>query len=143
MKPVLRAGLDAAGIGHRLVDGQFVYIDKNVVALLGGEAAAARSGVALDHGPVAVQVTDVEGALAAADAGCRIVMVDTGTIAMLADVHHALTEAGLRDQCALAFGGGVDGTSLHTAHAMGADIVDIGRAILDAPLWDLHLEVVE
>jgi len=25
---------------------------------------------------------------------------------------------------------------------LGADIVDIGRAVLDAPLWDLHLEVV-
>ncbi|MET0448187.1 MAG: hypothetical protein ABW004_07255, partial [Aeromicrobium sp.] len=59
LKPVLRAALDVAGITHRLVDGEFVYIDKNVVVLLGGIGPAVRAGRNLGHGPVAVQVRDV------------------------------------------------------------------------------------
>lgn len=141
MKPVLRAALDVAGITHRLIDGEFVYIDKNIVRLLGGIEPAVSRGVALGHGPVAVQVTGVAEALAAVAAGCGIVMVDTGSSADLAAVHDALLVAGLRSSVQLAFGGGVTSGSLAELHRRGAEIVDIGRSILDAPLWDLRLDV--
>lgn len=143
MKPVLRAALDVAGVTHRLVDGEFVYIDKNIVRLLGGIEAAVQRGVGLGHGPVAVQVDGVTEALAAVAAGCGIVMVDTGSIADLAEVHQALLAAGVRAKVRLAFGGGVTSESLGELHRSGTEIVDIGRSILDAPLWDLRLEVVE
>ena len=143
MKPVLRAALDVAGISHRLVDGDFVYIDKNVVRLLGGVPAAVESGRHLEHGPVAVQVETVDEAIDAVAAGAGVVMVDTGVIADLADVHAALIERGSRAEVLLAFGGGVTERLLFEARRVGADIVDIGRAVLDAPLWDLRLEVIE
>ncbi len=143
MKPVLRAALDVAGVTHRLVEGEFVYIDKNIVRLLGGVAPAVQRGVALGHGPAAVQVDGVIEARAAVAAGCGIVMVDTGSLADLAAVHDALTADGVRGSVRLAFGGGVTATTLPGARDAGADIVDIGRSILDAPLWDLRLEVVE
>ena len=143
MKPVLRAALDVAGVTHRLVDGEFVYIDKNIVRLLGGVEPAVRRGIELGHGPVAVQVDGVPEALAAVTAGCGIVMVDTGSLADLAEVNDALRRQGDRDSVRLAFGGGVTAATLHAAHLAGADIVDIGRSILDAPLWDLRLEVVD
>jgi nicotinate-nucleotide pyrophosphorylase (carboxylating) len=142
MKPVLRAGLDVAGISHRLVDGEFVYIDKNVVRLLGGVDQAVRAGRVLNHGAVAVQVADAQGALTAVEAGASIVMVDTGTFDVLATVTAALCSAGRREDVTLAFAGGVTKNQLAAAHQAGADIVDIGRYILDAPLWDLHVEVV-
>jgi nicotinate-nucleotide pyrophosphorylase (carboxylating) len=141
MKPVLRAALGVAGIGHRLVDGDFVYIDKNVVRLHAGIAPAVRAGIALHHGPVAVQVTDPEQALAAVAAGCGVVMVDTGTIDDLVEVDAALRIAGTRQRVLVAFGGGVTGETLEPAWRAGADIVDIGRSILDAPLWDLRVQV--
>lgn len=141
MKPVLRAALDVAGITHRLVDGEFVYIDKNIVRLLGGVEPAVRRGVELGHGAVAVQVDGVDEALAAVTAGCGIVMVDTGSVADLAEVHDALQRQGMRNLVRLAFGGGVTSETLSLARDAGADIVDIGRSILDAPLWDLRLEV--
>jgi nicotinate-nucleotide pyrophosphorylase (carboxylating) len=141
LKPLLRAALDVAGITHRLVDGDFVYVDKNVVRLLGGVAPAVHAGCALDHGPVAVQVVDVDEALAAVGAGGGVVMVDTGAIADLAEIDAALRSAGVRDRVQLAFAGGVTAADLVPARAAGADIVDIGRAVLDAPLWDLRVEV--
>lgn len=141
MKPVLRAALDVAGVTHRLVAGEFVYVDKNVVRLLGGVGPAVRRGCQLGHGPVAVQVDGVAEARDAVAAGCGIIMVDTGSLADLAEVHAALQRHDDRSRVLLAFGGGVTVDTLEAARESGADIVDIGRSILDAPLWDLRLEV--
>ena len=69
LKPALRAGLDVAGLSHRLLDEDFVYVTKNQVAMLGGVAAAVKAARQLCHGPVSVQVTDVAQALRAVDAG--------------------------------------------------------------------------
>jgi nicotinate-nucleotide pyrophosphorylase (carboxylating) len=139
MKPALRAGLDVAGVSHRLVDGDFVYVDKNAVRLLGGVTVAVERALALRNGPVAVQVDGPAQGREAAAAGCGIVMVDTGDLDDLAATAAAISGAvGVR----LAFGGGVGADTLVKARDAGADIVDIGRAILDAPLWDLRLEVV-
>lgn len=140
LKPVLRAGLDVAGLSHRLLDGDFVYVGKNQVAMLGGVAAAVGAARDLRNGPVSVQIVDAAQALAAVDAGAAVVMVDTGQLADLEAVSTALRARG--DDVLVAYAGGVDSTQLRRIAGLGADIVDIGRAVLDAPLWDLHLEVV-
>jgi nicotinate-nucleotide pyrophosphorylase (carboxylating) len=142
LKPLLRAGLAAAGVLPRLVEGDFIYVNKNAVRLLGNVTDAIAAGRALGHGPVAVQVRSVEEGLFSARAGAGIIMVDTARLQDLADVHQSLTAAGLRDGVVLAFGGGVRLEDLPAAHAAGAQAVDVGRAILDAPLLDLRMEVV-
>jgi nicotinate-nucleotide pyrophosphorylase (carboxylating) len=60
----------------------------------------------------------------------------------LRDVVAALTERNLRDKVRLAFAGGVRVEDLPAVHAAGADTVDMGRAILDAPILDLRLRVL-
>jgi nicotinate-nucleotide pyrophosphorylase (carboxylating) len=140
MKPALRAGLDVAGLSHRLLDGDFVYVGKNQIAMLGGVAAAVRTALDLHAGPVSVQVVDVAEAFAAVDAGAGVVMIDTGHLADLEAVTTALRARG--HDGLIAYAGGVNPTQLRRIANLGADIVDIGRAVLDAPLWDLHLEVV-
>jgi len=139
LKPALRAGLDVAGIGHRLLDGEFVYVDKNVVTQLGGVERAVAAGLRLGHGPVAVQVTGVDDALAAAAAGCGVVMVDTGDLCSLNAVVRHLRTAG--SDVSVAFAGGVGVGDLDAVAASGASIVDVGRAVLDAGLWDLRFVV--
>jgi nicotinate-nucleotide pyrophosphorylase (carboxylating) len=141
LKPLLRAGLAAAGLLPRLVEGDFVYMSKNAVTLLGGVERAIRAGMAVEHGPVAVQVKSVDEAMFAYRAGGRIIMVDTGDIADLAAVNEALVGAGCRDEVHLAFGGGVRLEDLGAVRAAGADAADIGRAILDAPLLDLRMTI--
>jgi nicotinate-nucleotide pyrophosphorylase (carboxylating) len=68
-------------------------------------------------------------------------MVDDASLRTLEAADRALREVGLRDGVTLAFAGGVTAAHLHAAHAAGAEVVDVGRAIIDAPLWDLHLEL--
>ena len=140
LKPALRAGLDVACLSHRLLDGDFVYVGKNQVAMLGGVTAAVTAALDLRNGPVSVQVIDVAQALAAVDAGAAVVMVDTGQLADLEAVTTALRARG--DDALIAYAGGVNATQLRRIANLGADVVDIGRAVLDAPVWDLHLEVV-
>jgi len=140
LKPALRAGLDVAGLSHRLLDGDFVYVGKNQVAMFGSVADAVTAARSLRNGPVSVQVVDVGQALRALDAGAAVVMVDTGRPADLEAVCAAVRTRG--DDVHVAYAGGVDATQLQGIADIGADIVDIGRAVLDAPLWDLHVEVV-
>jgi|TARA_B100002003_G_scaffold251844_1_gene298060 nicotinate-nucleotide pyrophosphorylase (carboxylating) len=142
MKPLLREGLKVAGILPRLVDGEFVYIGKNGVKLLGGVAPAIEQGQSMDHGPVSIQVSSVEESLFAAEAGAGIIMVDTAKIEDLRAVNNALVANNFRHSTVLAFGGGVQLDQLDDIHSAGADTVDIGRAILDAPLLDLRIRVV-
>lgn len=142
LMPTLRAGLAAVGLLPRLVEGDFVYVNKNSVTLLGGIADAIRAGIAVGHGPVAVQVKTVEEALFAATTGAGVIMVDTGHLDDLGAIDQALRDANLRHAITLAFGGGVRLEDLHIAQQLGAQAVDVGRAILDAPLLDLRLRVI-
>lgn len=142
LKPLLRAGLAVSGILPRLVDGDFVYVGKNAVIMLGGVDEAILAGVAVGHGPVAVQVKSVEEAVSAVHRGAGIIMVDTADLSDLADVHNELSRMGQRKNIRLAFGGGVRLQDLSPAAEAGADAVDVGRAILDAPLLDLRMRVI-
>jgi len=142
LKPLLRAGLAVSGILPRLVDGDFVYVGKNAVIMLGGVDQAIAAGIAVGHGPVAVQVKSVAEAVSAVRTGAGIIMVDTAVLDDLAEVHAELRRLGLRQSVRLAFGGGVRLQDLASAANAGADAVDVGRAILDAPLLDLRLRVV-
>jgi nicotinate-nucleotide pyrophosphorylase (carboxylating) len=142
LKPLLRAALNTVGLLPRLVPGDFVYVNKNAVVMLGDVATAIHAGMAVNHGPVAVQVKDVAEALFAARTGAGVIMVDTGVLDDLGAIDRALRESNLRANVTLAFGGGARLEDLPRAHALGAQAVDVGRAILDAPLLDLRLRVV-
>jgi len=141
VKPVLRAGLEVAEIGHRMLPGDFVYVGKNLVEMLAGIEAAVAAARSLGNGPVAIQVMSAADGVLAAQAGAGVVMVDTGSLADLAATHEALLDHELRDDVYLAYGGGVTAHDLSEVAACGADIVDIGRAIVDAPIWDLRMTV--
>lgn len=141
IKPVLRAGLAAAGVSPRLLDTDFVYTDKNALKLFGGISEVVRAGLAVGHGGVSIQVKNAADATVAARAGATAVMVDTGRIEDLVEAQRSLTEQGLRDGVTLAFSGGVRMEDLARVRAAGADAVDIGRAILEAPLLDLRFDV--
>jgi nicotinate-nucleotide pyrophosphorylase (carboxylating) len=141
LKPVLRAGLAAAGVSPRLLDTDFVYTDKNALKLFGSIEKVVRAGLAVGHGGVSIQVKNAADAVVAAKAGATAIMVDTGRIEDLATARRDLIEHGLRPRVTLAFSGGVRIQDLPQIRAVGADAVDIGRAILEAPLLDLRFDV--
>lgn len=148
MKEMIRAAVTAGGAEPRMVPGPLVYLDKNYVDLLGGirESLAAVAHLAT-HAKV-VQVKGRYGDVAseareASEHGADIVFIDTGRAGDVPPVTACLVRLGLRDRVQLAFGGGVAIEDVETLKALGIDILDVGRQIVDAPLLDMRLEIVD
>lgn len=142
----LRAAIAVGGAGIRLVDEPFVYIDKNYVRMFSGIAEVVGRACSMNGRVVAVQLRGETGpifeeAWAACCAGARILMVDTGKVEDLRAVVETAVQRGFRDRTKIAFGGSVTPERLQEVIAAGADIIDIGRAIIDAPLIDFRFDV--
>ena len=147
VRAVLRRAVLTGGAGIRISDHPFVYLDKNYVRMFGDVQRAVQRAKAYDSGRlVAVQLRGEERAIAAEATaalagGADILVVDTGRLEDLEAVAREGHVGGWRGKVQLAFGGGVTLRTVADAAAAGADIVDVGRAIIDAPLLDFSLDV--
>lgn len=142
----LRSAAATGGVGPRILDCPFVYLDKNVVRMLGGIGPAVRRARGEPGRAVVVQLRGetapiTDEALEAAAEGAQVLMVDTGEVADLARVAWLGAAGRLGSRVRVAFAGGVDSTNLDSVLDAGATIVDVGRAILDARMLDLRLDV--
>lgn len=145
-KDDLRDAISVGGAGIRMTEEPFMYLDKNYVRMLGGVANAVSRGASLQGRTVVVQLRGEYGLIddeanEAVEAGAGILMVDTGRVLDLKTVVRAGTECGWRKKVKIGFGGGVTQLELESVVEAGADIVDIGRAIIDAPILDFRLDV--
>jgi nicotinate-nucleotide pyrophosphorylase (carboxylating) len=147
IKEIILEAVTSAGVAHRLVDGPFVYLDKNYVRIFGGIPAALRAAASLSG----TRVIQLRGEFAgigeevrlAIDSGADVLMVDTGS---WADLDEAVAEirkdAIPRSRVKVAFGGRIDVADIPELIGKGVDILDIGSAILDAPWLDLSYDVM-
>lgn len=143
----LRQAIATGGAGIRIVDEPFVYLDKNYIRMFGGIIPAVRRARELQGRVIVVQLRGEERALEeeareAVAEGAHILMVDTGRLEDLKAVQEVAFKEGFRSQIKLAFAGGVNKENIEDIIDAGADIVDVGRAIIDAPLLDFRLDVV-
>jgi nicotinate-nucleotide pyrophosphorylase (carboxylating) len=145
LKGTVRQAVETGGLPTRILDEPFVYLDKNYVRLLGGIGQTLQ---AVRHLP-GVKVIQVRGyngepvaeeARQACQAGAGVVMVDTGRVE---DALAALEAAKAYSQVQVAFAGGVKIEDIPGLADLGVHILDIGAAIIDAPLLDIKLEVSE
>jgi len=148
LKEMIRSAVAAGGGQPRMVPGPFAYLDKNYVELLGGIRESLAAVAHLDDHAKVVQVkgryADVATeACQAAEHGADVVFVDTGRAEDVSRATEALARRGLRDRVLVAFGGGVALEDVDALRALDLDILDIGRQIVDAPLLDMRLEIVE
>jgi nicotinate-nucleotide pyrophosphorylase (carboxylating) len=147
LRKQLRQAIAVGGAGMRLIDEPFVYLDKNYVRMFGGISMAVQRGLGVDGRTVCVQLRGdtthvAEEALEAFRAGAGVLMVDTGKIDDLQSVVSTARSEGFRSSLRIAFSGGVNSASLEEIIAIGADIVDVGRPIIDAPLLDFRFDVI-
>lgn len=143
----LRQAIATGGAGIRITEHPFIYLDKNYVRMLGGVKAAVTRAHAYDKKRViTVQLRGEiqpikQEALAAVNAGASILMVDTGNQEDMELVDKVLKNSALREKVELAFSGGITLSDMQLIIDAGADIVDVGRAIIDGPLLDFSLDV--
>jgi len=147
VKDELRQAALTGGAGQRISDKPFIYLDKNYIRMFGDVHTAVSRARSFDAERLIVaQIRGetqniVEEARAAVGAGAGILMVDTGLRADLEAVKHVAEVEGWRENIQLAFAGGVVMEDLEKIVALKPEIIDVGRAILDAAMLDFSLDV--
>lgn len=144
-RPGLRRAAEVGGVATRILDTPFIYLDKNYLRMFGGLTGALRA-VATLPGEKVVQLRGEWGSITdeaeeAVSNGAAVLMVDTGRVEDVVRVANHLRERGRRQQVRLAFAGGITAGDLAVIAELDVDIIDVGRAVLDAPLVDLRFEV--
>ncbi|WP_029117486.1 hypothetical protein [Mycobacterium sp. URHB0044] len=141
VKDTIRSAIMAGGAEPRIATWPFVYLDKNFVTMLGGvDATLAAVAEMAGHRKV-IQLDDPELVVAAVHGGADVVFIDTGKLGDAAIASRELCGAGVRGRVELAFGGGVRLEDIDELKRLEVDTVDVGRAIVDAPLLDMHVWV--
>ena len=157
IKNKLRQAMLTGGVSVRMCDEPMIYLDKNYVAIFGGVQKALIAVAGINDRKKVIQVKGryengniVREALTALYSGADTIYVDSGKIEDLKAVSEALRSALSELQTgdeerklSLAYGGGVVLDQIEEIIAAGADIIGVGRAIIDAPLMDLRLEMKE
>lgn len=143
LKSMVRSAAEVGGIATRIVDGPFVYLDKNYVRMLGGIVETLEAVRQLPGAKV-IQLRGEEASIEqethrACAHQANVVMVDTG---VRQDVLQALKVACEYPGVQVAFAGKVRLEEISELAILGVQILDIGAAIMDAPLLDMKLDVV-
>ncbi|MBI4965758.1 MAG: quinolinate phosphoribosyl transferase [Desulfomonile tiedjei] len=148
LKEMIREAVTLGGAACRMEPGPFVYLDKNYVELLGGIKKSLEAVAHLNGSSKVIQVKGRHADIAteareAAEFGASIVFIDTGNPDDVQPVAEKLLRLGLRNKVKLAFGGGVSIETIGKLKNLDLDILDIGRQIVDAPILDMRLEVID
>lgn len=146
VKAQLRRAIHLGGGFGRMVEGPFIYLDKNYVRMF-GSVAATLDGVR--HLTGYTRVIQLRGELepiadearAAIDRGAHYLMVDTGSVADLDRVAAVARDSGRRGAVTIAFAGNVVHADIPGLCTHDLDVIGLGRAIVDAPLADCSLDV--
>lgn len=145
-KPGLHSALAAGGIGMRMVEGPFVYIDKNYVRMFGGVRKALEATAQFPDHKTVIQIrgelqTIAEETEDAIQGRANVLMVDTGSLKDLEVVLEILYQLNVRKHFKVAFAGNVTEETLLLLRDLPVDLVDVGASILNAPLLDMRVDI--
>lgn len=142
IKEIVRESVSIGGAKIRIAD-DFVYLDKNYIRMFGRIKEALRSTRRLRK----TKVVQLKGETSSicdeakeAVEGCAdIIMIDTGNSDDIEKVAQVLENAS--KPVKLAYAGGVRLEDVRKLRNR-VDFIDIGRAIIDAPMLDIKMDVV-
>ncbi len=148
LKDSIRKAVMTGGGHFRISKEPFIYLDKNYIRMLGGIRDSLH---AVDRFKDYKKVVQIKGdqvdiaieAYDAADCKADIIFIDSGKAEDILIVDNVLTRNALRSKVKIAFGGNVKIEDIDGLRRMPLDILEIGRNIIDAPLLDLRLDVVQ
>ncbi len=145
----VRDAIVLGGASPRLLDVPFLYLNKNYVRIFGGVAATLdAAAVFKGDRAIVIQLKGETGSIRteAAEAvrgGADVIMVDTGELADAVEAIQIVAELGVRSSRKVAFGKGVGVEDVPRCVDAGIDLLCMGKAIVDAPLMDMRLDVIQ
>jgi len=146
LKNTIRSAVAVGGAAMRISDKPFIYLDKNYIKMLGGIASSLHETNRMSDRKRVVQIhgnfTDISmEACEAVENGADIVFIDTGRRDDVRAVTKILNEKNLRQQIKVVFAGSIRLEDLDQLKRLDIDFLDVGRAIVDAPILDMRMEV--
>jgi nicotinate-nucleotide pyrophosphorylase (carboxylating) len=146
VKEQIRRAVHRGGGSGRISEKPFLYLDKNYVRIFGSVAKTLEAVAPMQGFVRAIQLrgliediaTEARSAIAA---GAEILMVDSGRLEDLDRVSRLVRDAGCRQETTIAFAGDIAMDDIAGVVEHDVDILDIGRAILDAPIVDIKFDV--
>jgi nicotinate-nucleotide pyrophosphorylase (carboxylating) len=146
MKELVRQAVSDGGIRYRIAEKPFLYLDKNYIKVLGGVGKTLQSLRILKEHTLVIQLKGagqglLREALLAAQRRGSIIMIDTGRKEDIGCIDIGLKAKGLREGVQIAFGGNIGIDDLSDLKKLPVEIVDIGQAVVDAPLLDMRMDI--
>jgi nicotinate-nucleotide pyrophosphorylase (carboxylating) len=146
VKGLVRQAITDGGIQYHIAEKPFLYMDKNYIKILGGIGNTLQSVRNLKGHTLVIQLKGkpkdlVRAAILSAKKRCDIIMIDTGKKDDIKRIDSELRAKGLRSGVQIAFSGNIGIEDLGKLKKMPVEIIDIGRAIVDAPLLDMRMDV--
>lgn len=138
-----RAVALGGGDTHRLRLDDMVMIKDNHLALIGSVKKAvkrAKANVSFTK-KIEVEVTSLQGALEAAEAGADVVMLDNMEPAKIKKVILALRKKGFRQEITIEASGKIDLASIEAYAETGVDIISVGYITHSPRALDFSLEI--
>jgi nicotinate-nucleotide pyrophosphorylase (carboxylating) len=147
LKKSIRQAIIVGGIRPRICEDPFIYLDKNYVRMYGGITNILKAVRKIER----IKVIQIKGefnkiekeVIEAATNGADIIMIDTGKVNDCKTASRVLKENNLRKNRKIAFGSNIKLEDIPKLKNYDIDIIDIGRAIIDAPLLDLSFDVIQ
>ncbi len=148
LKEVIRKAVVTGGAYVRISPNSFVYLDKNYIRILGGIRKSLEAVAHLNGHEKVVQLKGkhediVSETRVAAQFDADILHVDTGKPDDVNKVVEELIRLGMREKVRIAYSGNVRLEDMDMLKTLDIDILDIGRQIVDAPLLDMRMEVID
>jgi nicotinate-nucleotide pyrophosphorylase (carboxylating) len=146
LKDMIRSAVSTGGAAIRISDTPFIYLDKNYIKMMGGITSSLRATGSIKDRKRVIQIhgnfNDIGSeACEAAENGADIIFIDTGNMEDVKKATDALIENNLRHKVTVVYAGGIHLGNIEKLKTLDIDFLDVGRAIVDAPLLDMRMEV--
>ncbi len=148
MKTAVRRAIVTGGAVFRLCEPPMLYMDKNFVTMFGSVKATLDAVAELKDTTKVIQIRGQkdsvrEETLEALLGGGNIFMVDTGRLRDVDVCLEVLKREHARERVQVAYAGNVKLADIPQLAGRGIDLLCIGKEIVDAPLLDMKLNVLE
>ena len=147
-KDSVRRAVASGGASFRVCRNSFVYLDKNYTKMLGGIKKSLEAVAHLNSHEKVIQLKGRHADITtetfdAVRHGANIIHIDTGEPDDVKLVVAELLRLGMREKVKVAFSGNIRLEDIEYLRTLDIDVLDIGRQIVDAPLLDMRMEVIE
>lgn len=148
MKTAVRHAIVTGGAVFRICEPPMLYMDKNFVSMFGSVRATLDAVADLKNITKIIQIRGQkdsveEETLEALRGDANILMVDTGRLRDADVCMEVLEREHARERVQVAYAGNVKLADIPQLADRGIDLLCIGKEIVDAPLLDMKLNVLE